>query len=46
MVESSATYPFIESLSKSFIIQARRNCFVKETVFWRERIRRLASWKV
>ena len=41
LVKSSAVYPYIESLNKSFIIQADQNCFVKENVFGPEPIRRL-----
>ena len=41
LVKSAAIYPYIESLNKSFIIQAGQNCFVKENVFRTEPIRRL-----
>ena len=41
LTKSSAIYPYIESLNKSFIIQAGQNCFVKENVFGTEPIRRL-----
>ena len=41
LIESSAIYPRIESLNKSFIIQAGQNSFVKENVFGKEPIRRL-----
>ena len=41
LVKSSAIYPYIENLSKSYIIQAGQNCFVKENVFGTEPIRRL-----
>ena len=36
-----AVYPYIENLNKSFIIQAGKNCFVKENIFGTEPIRRL-----
>ena len=41
LVKSPAIYPYFESLSKSFIIQAGQNCFVKENLFGTELIRRL-----
>lgn len=41
LTKSPAVYPYIESLNKSFIIQAGQNCFVKENVFGTEPIRRL-----
>ena len=41
LVKSSATYPYIENLNKSFIIHACQNCFVKEKVFGTEPIRML-----
>ena len=41
LVKSDAIYPYIESLNKSFIIQAGQNCFIKENVFGTEPIRRL-----
>ena len=41
LVKSSAIYPYIENLNKSYIIQAGQNCFVKENVFGTEPIRRL-----
>ena len=33
LVKSPAIYPYIENPSKSFIIQAGQNCFVKENLF-------------
>ena len=39
--KSPAVYPYIESLNKSFIIQAGQNCFVKENIFGTELVRRL-----
>ena len=42
LLESCAIYPYIESLNKSFIIQAGQNCFIKEKVFGTEPIRRLS----
>ena len=39
--ESPAIYLCIESLSRSFIIQAGQDCFVKENLFGTEPIRRL-----
>ena len=41
LTKSKAVYPYIENLSKSFIIQAGQNCFVKENIFGTEPIRRL-----
>lgn len=41
LLKSPAIYPYIESLNKSFIIQAGQNCFIKENVFGTEPIRRL-----
>ena len=41
LVKSAAIYPYIESLNKSFNIQAGQNCFVKENLFGTEPIRRL-----
>ena len=41
LVKSATIYPYIESLNKSFSIQAGQNCFVKENVFGTEPIRRL-----
>ena len=41
LANSPAIYPYIESLSKTFIIQAGQNCFVKENLFGTEPIRRL-----
>ena len=41
MTKSPAVYPYIESLNKSFIIQAGQNCFVKENIFGTEPVRRL-----
>ena len=40
-LKSCAIYRYIESLNKSFIIQAGQNCFIKENVFGTEPIRRL-----
>ena len=31
LLKRCAIYPYIESLNKSFIIQAGQNCFIKET---------------
>ena len=39
--KSRAVYPYIENLTKSFIVQASQNCFVKENIFGTEPIRRL-----
>ena len=39
LLKSSAIYPYIEYLNKSFIIQAGQNCSVKENVFGTEPIR-------
>ena len=39
--KSRAVYPYIENLTKSFIVQAGQNCFVKENIFGTEPIRRL-----
>ena len=41
LLKSDAVYPYIESLNKSFIIQAGQNCFIKENIFGTEPIRRL-----
>ena len=41
LLKSDAIYPYIESLNKSFIIQAGQNCFIKENIFGTEPIRRL-----
>ena len=41
LVKSSAIYPYIENLNKSFIIQAGQTCFLNENVFGTEPIRRL-----
>ena len=41
LLKSEAIYPYIESLNKSFIIQAGQNCFIKENIFGTEPIRRL-----
>ena len=41
LTKSPAVYPYIESLTKSFIIQARQNCFVKENIFGTEPVHRL-----
>ena len=41
--KSDAVYSYIESLNKSFIIEAGQNCFVKESNFGREPIRRLTT---
>lgn len=46
LTKSSAVYPYIENLSKSFIIQAGQNCFVKENVFGTEPIRRITMCMV
>ena len=40
-LKSDAIYPYIESLNKSFIIQAGQNCFIKKNNFGTEPIRRL-----
>ena len=42
----SAVYPYNENLNKSFIIQAGKNCFVKENIFGTEPIRRLTMCMV
>ena len=39
--KSRAVYPYIECLTKSFLVQAGQNCFVKENIFGTEPIRRL-----
>ena len=39
--KSCSIYPYIESLNKSFIIQAGENCFNEKNVFGTEPIRRL-----
>ena len=39
--KSRAVYPYIENLTKSFVVQAGQNCFVKENIFGTEPIRRL-----
>ena len=39
LLKSDAIYPYIESLNKSFIIQAGQNCFIKENIFGTELIR-------
>ena len=39
--KSPAVYPYIEHLTKSFIVQAGQNCFVKENIFGTEPIPRL-----
>ena len=44
--KSPAVYPYIENLNKSFIIQAGRNCFVKENNFGAEPICRLTMCTV
>ena len=41
LTKSPAVYPYIESLNKSFIIQAGQNFFVKENIFGSEPVRRL-----
>ena len=41
LLKSCAIYPYIESLSKSFFIQAGQNCSNKEYVFGTEPMRRL-----
>ena len=41
LTKSPVVYPYIESLNKSFIIQAGQNCFVKENIFGTEPVRRL-----
>ena len=41
LTKSPAFYPYIESLNKSFIIQAGQTCFVKGTIFGTEPVRRL-----
>ena len=41
LTKSPAVYPYIESLNKSFIIQAVQICFVKENIFGTEPVRRL-----
>ena len=41
LTKSPAVYPYIESLNKSFIIQAGQNCFVKKNIFGTEPVRRL-----
>ena len=41
LTESPTAYPYIESLNKSFIIQAVQNCSVKENIFGTEPVRRL-----
>ena len=41
LLKNCAVYPYIESLNKSFIIQARQKCFIKESVFGTEPIRRI-----
>ena len=39
--KSRAVYPYIENLTKSFIVQAGQNCFVKENISGTDHIRRL-----
>ena len=46
LVKSDAMYPYIESLNKSFIIQAGQNCFIKENIFGTRPIRRLTMCMV
>ena len=46
LVKSAAIYPYIESLNRSFVIQAGQNCFVKENVFGTKPIRRLTLYMV
>ena len=41
LTKSLPVYPYIESLNKSFIIQAGQNCFVKENNFGTEPVRRI-----
>ena len=41
LTKAPARYPYIESLCKSFIIQAGQNSFIKESIFATESIRRL-----
>ena len=41
LTKSCAVYPYIESTTKSFIIQSGQNCFVKENIFGTEPIRRI-----
>ena len=41
LTKSPAVYPYIESLNKSFIIQAGQNCLVKENIFGTEPVQRL-----
>ena len=41
LTKSPAVYPYIESLNKSFIIQAGQNCFVTEKNLGTEPVRRL-----
>ena len=41
LTKAPARYPYIESLCKSFIIQAGQNSFIKESIFGTEPIRRL-----
>ena len=40
-LKAPARYPYIESLSKSYIIQSGQNSFVKESIFGSEPIRRI-----
>lgn len=42
LLKEPARYPFIETLSKSAVIQANQNCYVHEGVFGDEPIRRLS----
>ena len=46
LTKSPAVYPYIESLNKSFIIQAGQNCFVKENIFGTVPVRRLTAVSV
>ena len=41
LTKSPAVYPYIESLNKSFIIQAGQNCFIEENIFGTEPVGRL-----
>ena len=41
LIKSAAVYPNVESLNKSFTIQAGQNCFVKENIFGTKPVRRL-----
>ena len=41
LISGPAHYPYIETLNKSFIIQAGQNSFIKENIFGTEPVRRL-----